>query len=67
MVARRQRLDAIGFIWDPLEADWEEGFSSLKMYKDREGHCRVPHKHIENGYRLGGLVDNQQTMRARFH
>jgi hypothetical protein len=36
-VKNRQRLEVIGFIWDPLEVDWEEGFSYLKAYKEREG------------------------------
>jgi hypothetical protein len=39
---RRQELDKIGFAWEPFEADWEEGFRFLTMYKEREGHCRVP-------------------------
>jgi predicted helicase len=40
-VERRQRLDAIGFVWDPQTASWEEGFAALKNFKAREGHCRV--------------------------
>ncbi len=39
---RRQRLDEIGFIWDPLEYHWEENFAALKQFKAREGHCNVP-------------------------
>ena len=39
---RRQRLDAIGFVWDPHESAWEEGFAALTTFKAREGHCRVP-------------------------
>jgi superfamily II DNA or RNA helicase len=58
---RRQRLEALGFIWDPFEADWEEGFRYLKLYKEREGHCRVPLGLTEErGYRLGGWVDRQR-------
>jgi ribosomal protein L7Ae-like RNA K-turn-binding protein len=58
---RRKRLDELGFIWNPREADWEEGFSYLKAYKEREGHCRVPGEHIENGFRLGQWVGVQRT------
>jgi Helicase associated domain len=57
---RRQRLDELGFVWDALEAYWEEGFSYLKAYKKREGHCRVPATHTENGFRLGGWVNKQR-------
>jgi helicase associated protein len=58
--ARRQQLDELGFVWDPLETDWAEGFRYLKMYKEREGHCRVPSTHKENRFRLGGWVVRQR-------
>jgi hypothetical protein len=60
---RVRRLDELGFIWDPFEADWEEGFSYLKLYKEREGHCRVPQSHKENGFRLGQWVGVQRLSR----
>ncbi len=42
---RRQRLDALGFVWDPRAARWEKGFGFLKRYRQRKGHCRVPHSY----------------------
>jgi Helicase associated domain/Helicase conserved C-terminal domain len=57
---RRQRLDEIGFVWDPLEAKWEDGFSALKRFKAREGHCLAPYKHREGTYPLGNWVMNQR-------
>jgi hypothetical protein len=60
---RKGRLDALGFVWDPVETDWEEGFRYLTMYKEREGHCRVPVKYEENGYRLGQWVSVQRVNR----
>jgi superfamily II DNA or RNA helicase len=57
---RKQRLDDIGFEWDPYETDWAEGFRYLTIYKEREGHCRVPLKHMENGFRLGQWVRTQR-------
>jgi len=57
---RRVRLNALGFVWDPLAADWEEGFSYLQRFHQREGHCRVPHRHREEGYRLGQWVGKQR-------
>jgi hypothetical protein len=55
-------LDKLGFVWDPFEADWEEGFRYLTMYKERTGHCSVPATHNEKGFGLGGWVRSQ-----RFH
>jgi hypothetical protein len=58
---RRQRLDSLGFVWDTLAEAWEEGFSKLRQFKDREGHCMVPAKHKEAGYGLGIWVGTQRS------
>ena len=57
---RRQRLDELGFIWNPFATDWEKGFLHLKAYKQRKGDCLVPHAYKENGYRLGQWVNVQR-------
>ena len=57
---RRQRLDKLGFVFEPLETAWEEGFRHLKSYNGREGHCRVPHDHKESGFLLGQWVRFQR-------
>jgi hypothetical protein len=53
-------LDELGFVWDPFETDWAEGLRYLTIYKAREGHCRVPVEHKENGFRLGSWADRQR-------
>lgn len=58
---RRQRLDDIGLDWDVLEAKWEGGYSALKEFKAREGHCYVPAKHREGTFRLGQWVGVQRS------
>jgi hypothetical protein len=57
---RRRRLDELGFAWDLRAAAWEEGFSYLKAYKAREGHCRVSRGQKENNFPLGSWVTNQR-------
>jgi len=44
-----------------LEAGWEEGFSYLKAYKEREGQCCPPIDQKENGFRLGQWVAYQRN------
>jgi hypothetical protein len=58
---RRSRLDALGFVWDPLTEQWEEGFKHLEAFKAREGHCRVPKRTLEGEFRLGAWVGNQRS------
>ncbi len=62
----RQRLEALpGWSWDRRSEKWEEGYSHLKMYSDREGHCRVPHRYkTDDGYLLGRWTEHQRETKA---
>ena len=60
---RFKRLNDIGFVWDPVADEWEAGFAKLEQFKTREGHCRVPAGHIEDGYKLGFWVALQRKSR----
>lgn len=55
---RRARLDALGFVRDVLDAQWDEGFSFLEKFYQHEGHCRVPATYCDptTGFRLGTWV-----------
>jgi predicted helicase len=35
-------LDSLGFDWDPITTQWEEGFERLQAYLKEFKHCRVP-------------------------
>lgn len=57
---RMERLEATGFVWDALTEAWEQGFSKLQRFHAREGHCRVPRSHKEDGYNLGSWANKQR-------
>ncbi len=39
---RIDRLDEIGFVWEPRDATWNESFEQLKKFREENGHCNVP-------------------------
>ena len=59
---RREALEALeGWTWDPHDAAWRKGLDHVKRFVEREGHARVPIKHVEDGFRLGQWVNNQRA------
>jgi superfamily II DNA or RNA helicase len=42
-------------------ASWEFWFGILELFKQTEGHCKVPHGYKLNGFKLGSWVGNQRT------
>lgn len=40
--SRIAALDAVGVVWDPLAAQWEERLNALARFKRKAGHCEVP-------------------------
>ena len=60
IIAREKKLNELGFIWDIKEHNWQEAFSKLKQFKDREGHCDVVQAHSEDEFLLGQWVSSQR-------
>jgi superfamily II DNA or RNA helicase len=62
---RIERLDAIGFSWNPHSEDWEQAFDLLQEFRQREGHCKVKQEHLESGFNLGVWVSSQRQKKEQ--
>jgi hypothetical protein len=59
--ARQRRLEELpGWTWTLSHDVWEERFAVLETFAAREGHTRVPQRHVEQGVRLGLWVSVQR-------
>jgi len=50
------RLNALGFVWDSLDDQFERNFAQFKRFVEREGHARVVQTHVENGMNIGSWI-----------
>jgi superfamily II DNA or RNA helicase len=60
-IAHFNRLE--GWEWEPgsNRIDVEEAFSRLDAFASREGHVRVPPRHVEQGFKLGSWIAQQRS------
>jgi hypothetical protein len=61
---RVRRLDDLGFVWDVNSFSWEQGFASLKAYKEEHGDCLVVKGFKYDGYPLGGWIGSQREAKV---
>lgn len=64
---RRALLEAIpDWTWKSPHADaWDQSYAALQSFVEREGHARVPDRHIENTLKLGSWVREQRANRDK--
>jgi hypothetical protein len=63
--ARAAKLEALGFIWETLDAAWEAQLARLAVYKEAHGgDCNVPQGWAEDP-RLGSWVHRQRTHKKK--
>jgi len=61
---RARRLTALpGWAWNRFDWGFEEALTSLRAFVRREGHTRVPARHIERGVRLGVWIRHCRSRR----
>ena len=63
---RVERLNALGFFWDPLEAQWYEMYQNLLRYREQHQNCLVPRNWPHNP-KLSLWVATQRQARIHGH
>jgi len=61
---RIAELDALGMVWDTLDAGYRAGVDHLRAYIAREGHADVPRSDVaDDGFTLGTWVTTRRSER----
>ena len=61
---RRAQLEAVpGWLWVATTDTFHAKLALLRKYSEREGHARVPQRHVEDGVNLGTWVATQRKAR----
>ena len=56
-----KQLDGLGFIWEPYENQWNEGYKLFKEYKAEHNSVLVPSRYkLPDGFPLGKWVVRQR-------
>jgi hypothetical protein len=69
-----ERLNKLGFVWEPLSTTWENNFAKLKAFRDKHGHCNVPKRwedpslgqwllHLRKNYEARALSEAERLAR----
>ena len=58
---RKSKLESIGFEWEPVQSQWEKGFSYLKSFIEQKGNNSIPIKYVtKDGFNLGSWIAVQR-------
>ena len=60
-----ERLNSLGFSWDPHSEQWEQNFAALQKFRNSKGHCLVAARHQADGLNLGAWVAAQRPKKNR--
>ncbi len=61
---RIEKLNQLGFWWDPEEDFWKSMYKSLVSYKEKHGNCNVPQFYSED-QQLGTWVNTQRQYKKK--
>lgn len=60
---REEKLNSIGFVWEPSEFTFKRNIELLKEYKKEFGDCKVKAKYEYKGIKLGSWVNDMKKLR----
>lgn len=60
-----EKLNSIGFSWDPRSDQWEEGFEKLLKFYKLERHSNVSFGLVLDGFNLGTWVSHQRKTKNK--
>jgi hypothetical protein len=63
-IPKLEKLQELGFSWDPIENYWNQMYQRLVAYKEQHGNCNVPDKWVENPS-LGTWVGSQRRRKNK--
>jgi superfamily II DNA or RNA helicase len=49
-----------GWSWNAKNDDWDKGYEALRKFALREGHCRIPRRHLEDSVDIGEWAASQR-------
>ena len=59
-IDRIEKMDDIGFVWDPYDAAWTTRYEELKLYKKQNDNSTNVSTHYEENHNLGYWVQKQR-------
>eukprot|EP00978_Attheya_sp_CCMP212_P002082 scaffold4310_cov42-Attheya_sp.AAC.1 len=62
--SRFERLDIVGFDWDPCGSHWNEMYAKLTTYYEKYGHCQIPVTYPDDPV-LGLWVRNLRMLQTK--
>jgi hypothetical protein len=62
---RKHILESLSLDWNPQVSLWEFNFLMFLQFRDREGHLRVPARHVEDGQKLGCWICSNRSQKTK--
>jgi len=58
-----EKLDELGFSWNPDQDFWDKMYDALVEYKEKYGHCNVPQKYSSNPQLATWVSSQRRSMK----